>query len=65
MMIDGSAPIHKKRNLVKIYKNVLPRKRTVVVEVYGKTYSYGTSASGWMRLKSYKQLLYTCAFVLS
>ena len=33
VMIDVSAPMHEKRKLVISYKNVLPRKRTVVAEV--------------------------------
>ena len=37
--MDDSAPTHKRRKLVKTYKNVLPRKRTVVAEVSGETYS--------------------------
>ena len=39
MMMDDSAPIHKRRKLVKTYNNVLPRKWTVVAEVCGETYS--------------------------
>ena len=38
MMMDDSAPTHKRRKLVKIYKNVLSRKRTVVAEVSSETY---------------------------
>ena len=37
MMIDDNAPTHKRRKLVKIYKNVLPWKQTVVAEVGGET----------------------------
>ena len=37
---DGwNAPTHKRRKLVKTYKNVLPQKRIVVAEVCGETYS--------------------------
>ena len=37
--MDDSAPTHKRRKLVKTYKNVLPGKRTVVADVCGETYS--------------------------
>ena len=39
MMMDDSAPTHKRMKLVETYKNVLPRKWTVVAEVCGETYS--------------------------
>ena len=39
MMMDHSVPIHKRRKLIKIYTNVLPRKRIVVAKVCGETYS--------------------------
>ena len=39
MIIDDSAPAHKRRKLGKTYKNVLPRKQIVVAEVCGETYS--------------------------
>ena len=39
VMMDDSAPTPERRKLVKAYKNVLPRKRTVVAEVSGETYS--------------------------
>ena len=39
MMKDDSASIHVRRKLVKTYKNVLPRKRTMVAKVCGETYS--------------------------
>ena len=39
MMMGDSAPTHERRKLVKTYKNVLPRKRIVVVEVFGETNS--------------------------
>ena len=39
VMMDDSAPIHERRKLVKIYKNVLPQKRTMVAKVCGETYS--------------------------
>ena len=38
-MMDGSAPTHKRRKLVKTYKNVLPQKLTMVAKVSGETYS--------------------------
>ena len=38
-MMDDSAPIHKRRKLVKTYKNVLPQKRTVVAKASEETYS--------------------------
>ena len=38
-MMDDSAPTPDRRKLVKTYKNVLPRKRTVVAEVCRETYS--------------------------
>ena len=46
MMMDDSAPTHESRKLVKTYKNVLPRKRIVVAEVYGKTYSKNDKKDG-------------------
>ena len=39
IMTDDSAPTHKRRKLVKTYKNVLPQKQTVVAEVSWETYS--------------------------
>ena len=39
VMMDASALTHKKRKLVKTYKNVFPQKWTVVAEVCGETYS--------------------------
>ena len=39
MMMDDSAPIHERRKLVKNTKNVIPRKRIMVAEVCGETYS--------------------------
>ena len=39
VMMDDSAPTHERRKLVKAYKNMLPRKQTVVAEVCGETYS--------------------------
>ena len=39
MMMDDSASIHKRRKLVKTYKNVLRQKRTLVAEVLEETYS--------------------------
>ena len=39
MMMDDSAPIHQRRKLLKTFKNVLPRKRTVVAKVCRETYS--------------------------
>ena len=39
MMMDDSAPIHKRRKLVKTLKNVLPQKQNVVAEVCNETYS--------------------------
>ena len=39
MMMNDSAPTQETRKLVKTYKNVLLLKRTVVLEVCGKTYS--------------------------
>ena len=44
MMMDGNAPTHERRKLVKTYKNVLPRNRTVVC---GETYS--TNIIKWSR----------------
>ena len=38
VMMDDSAPTHKRKKLVKAYKNELPRKWTVVAEVCGATY---------------------------
>ena len=38
-MIGDVAPIHKRRKLVKTYKNVLPGKWIVVAEVCWETYS--------------------------
>ena len=37
-MMDDGAPTHEKETL-KTFKNVLPRKGTVVAEVSGETYS--------------------------
>ena len=39
VMMDDNAPTHKRRKLLKTYKNVLPRKRTVVAKVSGETNS--------------------------
>ena len=39
MMMDGNAPTHKRRKLVKTYKNVIPRKWVVVAKVCKETYS--------------------------
>ena len=39
VMMDDNAPTHERRKPVKTYKNVLPRKRIVVAEVYGETSS--------------------------
>ena len=39
MMMDDSAPTQERRKLIKTYKDVLPRKRIVIAEVYGDTYS--------------------------
>ena len=39
VMMDNNAPTQERRKLVKTYKNALPRKQTVVAEVYGETYS--------------------------
>ena len=38
-MMDDSAPTPKRRKLVKTFKNVHPRKRIVISEVCGETYS--------------------------
>ena len=38
-MMDDSAPIHKRRKLVKTYKNVLSRKQIVAAKVCEETYS--------------------------
>ena len=38
-MMDDNAPTHKRRMLVKTYKNVLPLKQIVVAEVSRETYS--------------------------
>ena len=38
-MMDDSTPTHKKRKLVKTYKNVLPLKGTMVAKECGETYS--------------------------
>ena len=46
VMMDDSAPTHKKKKLVKTYKNVLPQKQTVVVEVSGETYSKKCDKNG-------------------
>ena len=44
-LFNDNAPTHERRKLVKIYKNVLPQKRTVAVEVCGETYK-NVCASG-------------------
>ena len=46
VMMDDSAPTHERRKLVITYKNVLPRKRTVVAKVSGETYSKKLDQSG-------------------
>ena len=46
MMVDESAPTHKKRKLVKTYKNVLPKKRTVGAEVSREIYSRKCDENG-------------------
>ena len=38
-MMNDNAPTHKRRQLIKTYKNVLPQKRIVVAKVCGETYS--------------------------
>ena len=45
-MMDDSAPIQKRRKLVKTYKIVLPQKLTVVAEVCGETQSI-KEKKGW------------------
>ena len=37
--MDGVAPTHEIRKLIKTYKNVLPQKQIVVAEECGETYS--------------------------
>ena len=37
VMMDDNASTHKRRKLVKTYKNVLPRNQIVVAEVCGET----------------------------
>ena len=39
MMDDNTQPTHERMKLIKTYKNALPPKRIVVVEVCGETYS--------------------------
>ena len=39
VMMDDSAPMHKKMKLIKTYKTMLHRKRTVVAELCWETYS--------------------------
>ena len=39
MMMDDYAPTHGRRKLVKTFKNMFPRKQTVVTQVCGVTYS--------------------------
>ena len=39
VMMDDSEPTHERIKLVETNKNGLPRKRTVVAEVCGETYS--------------------------
>ena len=39
VMMDDIAPTHKRRKLVKTFKNVFPQKLTVVAKVSGETYS--------------------------
>ena len=38
MMMDDRAPTHKRRKVIKTYKNVLHQKQIVVAEVCGETY---------------------------
>ena len=49
MMMNDNAPRHARRKLVKIYKNVLLRKRIVVVEVCRETYSKNNTLKRWSR----------------
>ena len=49
VMIDGNAPTHERRKLVKTYENELPRKRIVVAEVCGETYSKKKKMKRWSR----------------
>ena len=37
--MDDSTPTHERKKLVKIYKNVLPKKWTVIAEEGEETYS--------------------------
>ena len=40
VMMDDNVPTHKRKKLVKTYKDVLPGKRIVVAEVIGETSKY-------------------------
>ena len=46
VMMNDSAPIHKRRKLVKTYKNVISQKWTVVAKVCGETYSKKSDKNG-------------------
>ena len=48
VMMEDRSPTHKRRKLVKTYKNVLSRKRTVVAKVCRETYSK-TNVIKWSR----------------
>ena len=39
VIMDDSAPTHKRRKLAKTFKNVPSQKQTVAVGVFGETYS--------------------------
>ena len=51
VMMDDGAPTHDRRIFIKVYKNVLPRKLTVIAEICGETYSKKDKSSdrleGW------------------
>ena len=59
-MMDDSALTHKRRKLVKTYKNVLPRKRTVDAKVCGESYS--KNVIKWSR-KTTKHVIYPTGYI--
>ena len=50
-MMDDSAPTNDRRKLVKMYKNVLPWKQTVVAEECRETYSKNDKKLDQMKFK--------------
>ena len=58
MIMDDNATTLERRKLAKTYKNVLPRKRTVTVEVCRETYNNDDEDDCLQTIKWYVMLCY-------